>query len=99
MTNKVALNQTELDISYQLEHQQSSVRSIDSRALMFKNVLEVNQKEKDYYYEKFRERLREYGKKDPEDKLTANWKIVECCIELGDIDEEKKFIMKVLSDF
>ena len=66
---------------------------------MFKNVLEVNQKEKDYYYEKFRERLREHVKKDPKDKLAANWKVVECSIALGEVEEEKKFIIEVLSEF
>ena len=63
MNQKVKLNQKELDISYQLQFQQSSVRWMDTRALMFKNALTVNEREKTYYYEKFREKLREQSKK------------------------------------
>ena len=63
MNKKAKLNQKELEISYQLQFQQSSVRWMDTRALMFKNALTVNEKDKLYYYEKFRERLRDYADK------------------------------------
>ena len=66
---------------------------------MFKNILAVNEKEKDLYYKKFRDRLREYVKEDHNDNLLAEWKIMECSIELEEIEEEEEFILKVLKEF
>ena len=43
MSHRIKLKDDELDISYQLDYQQWAMSGIDSRALMFKDVLAVNE--------------------------------------------------------